>query len=90
MPDLNPQQFVEKWARAELKERASYQEHFMDLCHLVEHATPAQMDPDGTFFTFEAGVKTTTGGQGYADVWYMCCTTECIARIASPICLPDW
>jgi hypothetical protein len=70
MPDYTPQQFVDKWNRTELKERASYQEHFMDLCHLVGHRTPAEKDPDGTFFTFEAGVKTSTGGQGYADVWY--------------------
>jgi len=56
--------------RAELKERASYQEHFLDLCALVGHPTPAQKDPTGEEFTFEAGVKTTTGGQGYADVWY--------------------
>jgi hypothetical protein len=63
-----PQQFVEKWERAELKECASTQEHFMDLCHLVGHPTPAQMDPEGTSFTSEAGGKTTTGGQGYADV----------------------
>ena len=70
MSDLTPQQFVEKWERAELKERASYQEHFMDLCHLVGHPTPAEMDPAGTFFCFEAGGKTTTGGQGFADVWY--------------------
>lgn len=70
MSDYTPQQFADKWERAELKERASYQEHFMDLCHLVGHSTPADIDPEGTFFTFEAGVKTSTGGQGYADVWY--------------------
>ncbi len=70
MSDYTPQQFADKWARTDLKERASYQEHFMDLCRLVGYPTPAEMDPTGTFFTFEAGVKTTTGGQGYADVSY--------------------
>ena len=67
---FTPQQFADKWARTELKERASYQEHFMDLCRLVGHPTPAEMDPTGEFFTFEAGVKKTGGEQGYADVWY--------------------
>ncbi len=67
---FSPQQFVDKWARTELKERASYQEHFMDLCRLVGHPTPAEKDPTGEFFTFEAGVKKTGGEQGYADVWY--------------------
>jgi len=70
MPTLTPQQFSDKWERSDLKERASYQEHFMDVCRLVDHPTPAEKDPAGEFFTFEAGVKTATGGQGYADVWY--------------------
>jgi len=33
-------------------------------------ATEPEKDPTGEFFCFEAGVKTTSGGQGYADVWY--------------------
>ncbi|MBI5961810.1 MAG: class I SAM-dependent DNA methyltransferase [Chloroflexi bacterium] len=70
MPDHTPQQFVEKWERAELKERASAQSHFDDVCRLVGHPTPTEMDPSGEFFCFEAGGKTTSGGQGYADVWY--------------------
>jgi very-short-patch-repair endonuclease len=70
MPDYTPQQFVEKWERAELKERASYQEHFTDLCHLVGHKTPAEEDPKGEFFTYEYGVQKSGGGQGFADVWY--------------------
>jgi len=60
MPDMNPKQFVEKWQRAELKETASAQQHFIDVCHLVGHPTPAEKDPAGEFFTFEAGVKKTT------------------------------
>lgn len=70
MPELTPQQFVEKWARTELKESASAQSHFNDLCRLVGHKTPAELDPAGSFFTFEAGVQKIGGGQGYADVWY--------------------
>jgi hypothetical protein len=40
-PTLTPQQFVHKWRRAALKERSAYQEHFIDLCRLVGHPTPA-------------------------------------------------
>ena len=29
-------QFIAKWKKAELKERAAAQEHFLDLCHLVQ------------------------------------------------------
>jgi hypothetical protein len=32
-----------------------YQEHFIDLCHLVGHPTPNESDPSGTRFAFELG-----------------------------------
>ena len=32
--------------------------------------TPIEADPRGDFFTFEKGATTSTGGQGWADVWY--------------------
>lgn len=63
------QQFIEKWEKSKLKERAAAQEHFIDLCHLLEHKTPAEEDPDGTWYTFEYGTKKTTGSKGFADVW---------------------
>ncbi|MBC8551832.1 MAG: class I SAM-dependent DNA methyltransferase [Candidatus Brocadiales bacterium] len=61
---MTPQEFVNKWRDAELKESSFSQEHFIDLCHLVGHQTPAAFDPKGEKFTFEAGA-----GRGFADVW---------------------
>lgn len=66
---ITPQQFVNKWNNVELKESAAAQQHFLDLCRLVGHPTPAQADRKGEFFTFEAGASKQTGGQGWADVW---------------------
>jgi type II restriction/modification system DNA methylase subunit YeeA len=66
---MNPQQFVMKWQNATLRERAAAQEHFIDLCRLIEHPTPAEDDPTGERFTFEAGATKQAGGQGWADVW---------------------
>ena len=66
---LTPQEFVAKWKPSELRERASAQEHFIDLCRLLGHPTPAEADPAGTWFTFEKGASKATGGQGWADVW---------------------
>jgi len=66
---LSPQEFVAKWRKAVLKERSAAQEHFIDLCHLIGHATPAEEDPTGHHFTFEAGASKQRGGQGWADVW---------------------
>lgn len=71
--DLTPQAFVAKWQQAALRERAGSQEHFIDLCRLLGHPTPAEADPEGTCFTFEAGATKHTGGQGWADVWKRGC-----------------
>jgi hypothetical protein len=66
---MTPQQFATKWRGAQLSERASVQEHFLDLCALFGQSSPASADPTGTWFTFEKGVTKTGGGQGFADVW---------------------
>jgi hypothetical protein len=71
MSSITPQEFVAKWKSSELKERSSYQEHFLNLCQLIEHPTPAELDAKGKFFTFEAGASKTAGGNGFADVWYL-------------------
>ncbi len=55
-PTLSPQEFVTKWHEIALKERSAAQEHFIDLCRLVGHPTPAEADPAGERFTFEAGI----------------------------------
>ncbi|MEW5988133.1 MAG: DNA methyltransferase [Chloroflexota bacterium] len=67
---MNAQEFVAKWRGMGLKERSAAQEHFIDLCRLVGHATPAEADPSGDRFTFEKGASKQRGGQGWADVWY--------------------
>lgn len=61
--------FVAKWRKATLKERSAAQEHFIDLCNLFEHPTPAAIDPEGTHFCFEKGAAKHGGGDGFADVW---------------------
>ncbi|HEX32778.1 MAG TPA: class I SAM-dependent DNA methyltransferase, partial [Candidatus Acetothermia bacterium] len=66
---MTPQEFVDKWQRSKLKERSASQEHFIDLCRMLGHPTPAKADPEGTTFTFEKGVDKSSGGQGWADVW---------------------
>ncbi|MCX5735062.1 MAG: class I SAM-dependent DNA methyltransferase [candidate division NC10 bacterium] len=62
-------QFIAKWKKAELKERAAAQEHFIDLCRLVGHPTPAEADATGSTFCFEKGAAKYGGGDGFADVW---------------------
>ena len=62
-------QFITKWKKAELNERAAAQEHFLDLCRVVGHPTPAEADATGDTFCFEKGAAKHGGGDGFADVW---------------------
>ncbi len=66
---MSPHEFISKWRASTLNERASSQEHFIDLCHLLDEPTPVQADPTGTFYRFEKAVSKTLGGDGAADVW---------------------
>jgi type II restriction/modification system DNA methylase subunit YeeA len=67
--NVTPQDFVAKWRRAALKESAAAKEHFLDLCRLLDQPTPADVDAEGTSFTFEYGAAKLGGGQGFADVF---------------------
>ncbi len=67
---ISPREFVDRWAQSSLREQQGAQSHFNELCELVGYKTPAQLDPDGEFFTFEEQVTKATGGRGRADVWY--------------------
>lgn len=67
---LTPNEFIDRWKGTNLKERSAYQSHFNDICRLIGHQTPTEMDPDGDRFCFEKGASKTSGGDGWADVWY--------------------
>ena len=66
---MTPGEFIAKWRASELKERSASQEHFIDLCRLLDEPTPAEADPTGEHYCFERGARKDTGGDGWADVW---------------------
>jgi type II restriction/modification system DNA methylase subunit YeeA len=66
---MTPQDFIRKWKPVALTERATAQEHFIDLWRLFDHPTPIEADPVGDHFTFEKGAPKSGGGEGWADVW---------------------
>ncbi|MBM4034885.1 MAG: class I SAM-dependent DNA methyltransferase [Planctomycetes bacterium] len=66
---MNAPDFIQKWRKVQLTERAASQEHFLDLCALLGHPSPAAADPEGASFTFERGAAKRGGGDGWADVW---------------------
>ncbi len=65
--------FIAKWRASQLKERSAAQEHFIDLCRLLDEPTPAEDDPSGQRYCFERGARKDTGGSGWADVWKRHC-----------------
>ena len=66
---MTPEEFIAKWRAAQLKERSAAQEHFIDLCRLLDEPTPAEADPTGDAYCFERGASKEGGGDGWADVW---------------------
>jgi hypothetical protein len=66
---LTPQAFIAKWKPVTLSERSAAQAHFLDLCDLLGHPKPQEVDPTGEWFTFERGVSLDKGKMGWADVW---------------------
>lgn len=66
---MTPEAFIAKWRDVQTKERAAAQEHFIDLCRLLDEPTPNQADPKGDWYAFEKGATRTGAGRGWADVW---------------------
>ncbi|MXW26058.1 MAG: class I SAM-dependent DNA methyltransferase [Dehalococcoidia bacterium] len=70
---LSAAAFAAKWRDNARRERASSQEHFIDLCRMLGVPTPND-PPASPDYTFEAGAeRLSTGSQGWADVWKRGC-----------------
>ena len=65
---MGPREFIRKWSTAQLKERSAAQEHFIDLCRLLDEPTPAEADPTGEHYCFERGSRSDACVAGWADV----------------------
>lgn len=66
---LSAPDFVARWRGTRLSERSVAHQHFLDLCALLRHPTPVELDPRGEFFTLEKRVTTLDGTPGFADAW---------------------
>ena len=45
---MTPQEFNDKWSRSQLGERQGAQQHFLDLCTILDEKSPSQTEQDGT------------------------------------------
>jgi len=72
---MTPEAFIAKWRGVELSERAASQDHFNELCALLDVKKPTDADSLGVWFTFEKPVPGggKGGGGGFADVWRKDC-----------------
>lgn len=57
---LDPAAFVAKWRANARNGRAAAQEHFLDLCALLDEPTP-NSDPTGATYAFEKGATKASG-----------------------------
>jgi hypothetical protein len=65
---MDVHQFIEKWSRDDRTERQAAQEHFIDLCRVLDEPTPNEAADPGTY-SFEKGASKIDGSPGFADVW---------------------
>ena len=54
-----------KWHGATTTEKASAQEHFIDLCRMLGEPTPHEADPIGAQYAFEKRVSKAAGGDDF-------------------------
>jgi MmeI, N-terminal domain len=66
---MTPAEFALKWMGSTQTERAASQEHFIDLCRMLDVPTPNEADPTGQDYAFEKGAEKVGGDGGFADVW---------------------
>ena len=66
---MTPLEFILKWRRSRGQEAAGAQEWFIDLCRVVGHGTPNELDPMQSWFTFERSLREASGRAGRADVY---------------------
>ena len=69
---ITPAAFIAKWKANTRTERAACQEHFIDLCNLLDEPTPGT-DATGANYAFEKGLTRHSGDNGWADVWRRGC-----------------
>jgi hypothetical protein len=67
---MDVSEFIYKWERADLNEKAAFQTYFNDLCELVGHEPPIIADPEGKSFRYEKFVIKSVGGTGFVDAAY--------------------
>ncbi|MGH7047272.1 MAG: class I SAM-dependent DNA methyltransferase [Stellaceae bacterium] len=70
---MNSEQFIAKWRGITRTERSAAQEHFLDLCDLLEVPKPGEVDRHGTEYTFEKSIRKIGDTIGFADVWKRHC-----------------
>ena len=72
-PNLELEKFLDKWKKSTRTEKSAAHEHFLDLCDLLEVEKPGDVDPHGSFYTFEKHITQTDGKSGFVDVWRKNC-----------------
>ena len=60
--------FVARWQRSTLTERSAAQQHVLDLYAALDEPTLAVSDSAGASYTFEKGMRESSGGSGWVEM----------------------
>ena len=66
---LSPAELAAKWIDSTCTEPAASEEHFIDLCRMLEVSTHNEVESTGEFYGFDKGAGKVEGGDGFADAW---------------------
>ncbi|MPY72238.1 MAG: hypothetical protein GEU92_19435, partial [Alphaproteobacteria bacterium] len=70
---MTPEEFIERWRHNERTERAASQQHFLELCEMLEVPRPGDAGYPSDDYEFERNVLKLGGSTGRADVWKRNC-----------------
>lgn len=70
---MTPQQFADKWRGNTRSERSAAQQHFLELCDMLDVERPPTQRPESDEYTFEKSTRRIGDTQGFADVWKRHC-----------------
>lgn len=70
---MTPEEFIAKWRNSKRTEQQASQQHFLELCELLEVPKPGDPGHDPEDYDFEKRILKPGGTAGRADVWKKGC-----------------
>lgn len=70
---MTPEEFIARWRDNTRRERSASQQHFLELCEMLEVPKPGDPGFPADDYDFDKATQKTSGGSGFSDVWKRGC-----------------